>query len=211
MKLTAVLLLTLALGLALFGGCASGGAEKGNKTATSVGDVSSDLKTTRDRIVGSLTSLNALVTTKTGDLRPAFKTFSSSVKSLGSAAKDLDAQAARMRETGEAYFADWDAKIAQISNPETKATSQARREEVRARFANISSMYTDVRTKFEPFMGDLTDIRAALETDLTAGGIAAIDPSIRAANTNGAAVRASIEALIKEFDTLSAKMSSTAG
>lgn len=202
--------LAISLPVPFVGGCASSANEKGTQTSESIQTVASELRTTSDRIGSTLTKLNTLATTKTGDARPLFKSYSESLESLTSAAKAVQAHADKMKATGDQYFADWDKKLAEINNEDIKARSQARREEVRAQFARIRTLYGNARDQFQPFMANLRDIRSALNTDLTQTGIAALDPSIKQAGVEGAAVRSTIESLIKEFDALGVEMSSKA-
>lgn len=199
--------LATSLPLAFVGGCASSPNEKGAQASESIQTVASELRTTSDRIGSTMTKLNTLATTKSGDVRPLFKAYSESLDSLTSSAKAVQSHADKMKATGDQYFADWDKKLAEINNEDIKARSQARREEVRSRFARIRTLYGNARDQFQPFMANLKDIRSALNTDLTQTGIAALDPSIKKAGVEGAAVRSTIESLIKEFDALGVEMS----
>lgn len=205
--LSCVAALAVSLPFSFLGGCASSANEKGTQASESIQTVASELRTTSDRVGTTLTKLNTLATTKSGDIRPLFKSYSDSLDSLESAAKSVASHADQMKAKGDAYFADWDKKIAEINNEDIKARSQARREEVRASLARISTLYQDAKNQFQPFMADLKDIRSALNTDLTQSGIAALDPSIRKAAGEGANVRGTIQNLIKEFDALGVQMS----
>jgi len=73
-----------------------------------------------------------------------------------------------------------------MHNEDIRIRSEARRNEVAARFARISQQYDDARVAFQPYMSDLRDVQKALSTDLTSGGLSAIT-EIAAKTTRDAA------------------------
>jgi hypothetical protein len=78
---------------------------------------------------------------------------------------------------------------------------------VRADFQRIVASMHETRDSFEPFMSGLVDIRRYLSTDLTPRGVGAIEPALRKANEDGAAVQKRLDAVVAELDRAAAELS----
>jgi len=201
-----IVLIVLSLASA---GCSSGG-EKGMKTSQSITSTANHLEDGRMQIDKVTASLNKLSSAQAGqDLRPLFKDYSSNVDKLDSIAKQVRKQAEEMRAKGQAYFKDWDAEQAKINNEDIKARSAQRRAEVEQSFARVNADFQTLKDAYQPLMSDLQDIRTALNTDLTPGGVASIKPIANRVANEAIAVKNAIGPVETEFKALGVKMSSS--
>jgi len=204
-------LFILATAVGLITGCASTGNDKAASTARALTKSSAMIVKGNTLIGQTLANLNDLVSNPNPDLRKQFNTFNSSVNDLGSIAKDVRSEAEDMQSQGAAYFANWDKETAKIQNEDIRYRSEARENEVAARFGRISRQYNAAKTAFEPFMSDLRDVQKFLSTDLTAGGLAAIKDVTAKATMDAVPLKESLAKLSAEFTGLGVSMSPNSG
>src|SRR5262249_25697367 len=140
----------------------------------------------------TLTALTNLVDNPSGDLVPRYKKYSDEVKNLKSLAADVNDKAMAMQAKGKEYFTDWQQQLATIQNQNIRSISEARRKEVTDKFQEINTSYQEVKEKFKPFMSDLESIQTYLGTDLTAGGVQAIQKTANEANRESGPLKESI-------------------
>jgi hypothetical protein len=203
-----VCLAACATALLLGGGCASSGYDKGNKTADDIQAAANRIATLPPLIDKTLASLDELVNRPQADLRPQFKQFTTHLAEVESTGKAIGDARRSMGAKGKEFFAEWDAQLAQISNEDIKARSQARKDEVTQKMDAIKRSYTEAETAFRPFLTELQDVMKYLSVDLTSGGVAAIKPTVAKANTNSVALKTSTAKLAEDFKALGLAMSS---
>lgn len=200
-------LVALATSLLLVAGCASPGYQKAGKTSTSLQGTAQGIDHALVPLDNVVATLSDLVNYPQGDITPQFKKYSAAVSKLESLADDVSSQAAAMRAQGTAYFRNWDLELAKIQNEDIHSRSLDRKNEVAAQFERVRISYAKTTTEFAPFMSDLKDIRTALATDLTAGGIASVKGLSGAANEKVLPLRESLIGLSAEFKSLGIAMS----
>ena len=200
----------VALTVGLVAGCASDNYQKGAGTASALTRSSELITKGGGQIDDSLAALNDLVSNPQPDLRKQFDTFATSVDNLDATAKDVAGRTEAMKAQGAAYFAGWDNEIATMHNEDIRNRSEARRDEVAARFARISQQYDDTRVAFQPYMSDLRDVQKYLSTDLTSGGLAAIKDTVAKTTRDAVPLKESMERLSEQFKGLGIAMSPTA-
>lgn len=200
-------LTALATSLLLLAGCASSGYQKAAKTSTSLQDTARDIDhalVPLDQVVATLADL---VNNPQPDITPQFKKYSAAVTRLESLSDDVRDHAASMRTQGNAYFKNWDLELAKIQNEDIHSRSLDRKNAVAAQFERVRISYAKTSTEFAPFMSDLIDIRTALATDLTAGGIASVKGLSGKANEKVLPLRESLIGLSSDFKSLGLAMS----
>jgi hypothetical protein len=192
----------------LAAGCASTGYDKGNITAANIQSASDRIAALPGQIDTTLASLNGLVTQPQADLRPQYKEFAANVAAVESAAKDLAVSRSNLAARQKEFFAKWDEELAQIQNPDIKARSQSRKEQVSQQLMTIKTSYAQADIVFKPFLADLQDVQKYLSVDLTAGGIAAIKEPVAKASLDAVPLKASLTKLAGDFKALGDAMSS---
>ena len=204
-------LLTIATVVGLATGCASTGKDKSARTVKSLAESSSLIEKANGLMGQTLTQLNDLVANPAPDLQKQFAAFNSSLNKLGDVDKAVRRQAEEMKLMSAAYFAKWDEETARMQNEDIRHRSQARKQEVAARFDRISRQYDETKTAFQPFMADLRDVQNFLTTDLTKGGLAAIKIPTAKATSDAIELRASINELDEQFKSFKRSLSTTSG
>ncbi len=210
MKLKSALSASLAAAVLLMAGCASPtGYDKAADTSSTLEKAAQNIHKGNGQIDAVLFALSSLVNTPAADLKPQFEKFSSAVGKLESLSDDVNTQAASMQTQGDNYFRSWDLDLAKIQNEDIRTRSTDRKNIVAANFNRVRMSYVRTQAAFIPFMSDLKDIRTALSTDLTAGGIASIKPVAKKADNNVTPLRESLTALEGEFTKLGISLSAT--
>ena len=213
MKIQYLQLVSLAASAAvaalLVAGCAStAGYNQGNITAAKIQSTSDQIAALSGQLDKTLASLNGLVSQPQADLRPQYKEFAANVAAVQSTAKNIAAARTKIAADQTEYFAKWDQDIVQIQNPDIKALSQKRRDEVARNLTAIKTSYAQTDMAFKPFMADISDVQKSLSADLTPGGIAAIKGPVAKVGQDAGPLKASLANLAADFKTLGASMSS---
>jgi hypothetical protein len=197
---------TAALALAIVG-CSTAGYSKGGNAAKGMDKTSENVDAIVDQTVLTLTSLSNLVYAPAADLVPQYKAFAGATKKLTSLSEGVDKQASKMRELADAYFAEWDAGMTNISNADLRKTTESRRAEVSTAFDDAASSLQKSKDAFNPFLSDLRDIQQVLSLDLTQGGIQSVQKPAKSAIAHGEDLRAALTDAASHIRDLAAKMS----
>ncbi len=201
-------LATIAASLLLVAGCASSGYQKAGKTSTSLREAAQGIDHALVPLDNVVVTLADLVNNPNPDITPQFKKYSAAVSKLESLSDDVSDHATAMRAQGTAYFKNWDLELAKIQNEDIHSRSLDRKNTVAAQFECVRVSYAKTSTEFAPFMSDLKDIRTALATDLTSGGIASVKSLSLKANEKVQPLRESLIGLSTDFKSLGVAMSS---
>jgi hypothetical protein len=121
-----------------------------------------------DKTEGALSSVGQA---QGKDLKKRYESFSKEVASLEDAQKRATAEIDEMKSTGTDYFAAWDTSISQMSNPELKQASTERRSKIMKDHNELSSTLGGIASQLQPFMSNLHDLKAFMETDLSAENV----------------------------------------
>jgi uncharacterized protein (DUF3084 family) len=167
------------------------------------------IQRTKGQLDSVLAALNDLVNNPT-NLPAQYTAFSSAVTDLQASGKNVDARVTEMRAKGMEYFKSWDQEVAKIKNEDIKSRSEERKKEVEDQFTKVKMSYTEARDAYRPFMSDLLDIRTALGTDLTTGGVAAIKGAAQKANQDAITLKKAGDDLSAQLKDLGATMSASA-
>jgi hypothetical protein len=206
------ILLTSAITLASLwlAGCASTGYNRGDAAALSLQDTAADVQAESRAIDMTVSALDDLTKSPTGDLKLQFRSFSRSLDQLIAAAKRADATAARMELKHTLYFATWDKELPTITYEAIRNRSGARRDEVGQRFEAVDKGYHDAQTAVQPLIDYFGDIRRALSADLTMGGLASVKEIVGNADQNTGKVQVALGKVTNDLAASCSEMSSYA-
>lgn len=204
---TLISLVALAAGGVLISGCASSGYEKAGSTSTSLQEAAQGIDNALVPLDDVVAALSDLVKNPGPDLTPQFQKYSSAVSKLESLENEVSSRAAAMQAQGAAYFQKWNEELAKIQNDDIQTRSLERKNAVAARFERVRASYVETTADFAPFMSDLKDIRTALATDLTAGGLASVRGLASKADDKALPLRKSLMRLSAEFKNLGLSLS----
>jgi hypothetical protein len=170
--------------------------EQASQAASSMQKTRAEVQKTSDQIDVTLKALNDLVEKPQANLRPQYQAFTGTIEGLKAQANLVKTRADEMRAQGTAYFKDWEQDPDAPISPELKAS-----------YGNIAGEFTKARDAFNPFLDSLADIQKFLGMDLTGSGIVGVGDLAKQANANGAEVKARIQAVSKELDTVAKLLS----
>jgi len=200
----------LALAASWLVGCTSTGYQKGDVAAMSMQKAATEVQVEGTAMNQTIAALQDLVQQPNGDLRPAFKRFSKSLDRLITTAHHTEATSQRVREKNAAYFQAWDRQLQTIDYQHIRELSEARKSEVTNRIAAVNQRYEESKAAMQPLISYLQDIRGALSTDLTPGGLEALKGIVQNANDSAVKVQTALDALTAELTKSSERMVSVA-
>ncbi len=175
--------------------------------ATSIREAHTETTRTSDQLKATLAALTGLTKQKQGDLRPAYNTYCSEVAKTEAAATWTKVRIQWMGSDGRKYFQDWQDTIKGMANESLRKKAQKRLDAVQRSYDKVEASLKVAGEKFKPFLSDLTDIQKALATDVTAGGVKAIKPTVSSANWNHQFIERAVNSALKEMDTMEKALS----
>ena len=183
---------------------AAAGAAAG-KQAASVEQFRENLVSAKDEIDRTLTTLSDLIDPGQTDLAAANKRFGDQVDALRTHAEKVKTDADAMRQTREAYFAKWDARIAAIDNPTLRTEAEAKRARLRNSQETILVDSALVKEAYRPFMADLEDTRKFLAADASKDSVSVLAPTVKKAQENGKVLKERIDKVVESLDEVEGK------
>ena len=173
-------------------------AELGKRTAKTSDDV--------DKYVAQLDKTEqalSLVSQAQGkDLKKRYESFSREISSLEAAQKQATSDIDEMKSTGSEYFSAWDTSITQMSNPELKQASTERRSKIMKDHDDLAASLNDIGSQLQPFMSNLHDLKAFMETDLSPENVGKAREMIQKSQADALALKgkiAGVQGTLKQF------------
>jgi chromosome segregation ATPase len=195
--------LTLAL-TALLATAVQGSQEQ---LASSIKDARGEATRTLEQLKTTLDSLTALTKQKSGDLRPAYNTFTTEIPKTQAAATWTQTRLKWMESDGQSYFDGWQKTVDGIANASLRKKAQKRLDAARKSYDKVGSSLRTAGEKFNPFLSDLADIQKVLANDLTASGIKNVKSTVSDANWRYKFVHSAIASALKEMDKMEKSLS----
>lgn len=154
-------------------GCSSSGQDRAATASRSVDTATlqaQDLGRHADAVVNALAPLQS----GQGDLKKAYAGLTRAATGLESAVATLTTDIKAARSAGERYAADWEKRLATVTDADIVATSRDRLDQLRAGLERLALADSDFTTNATGFTTQLKDLRTALDLDLSAGGVASL-------------------------------------
>ena len=199
------LALLLAIPLVFIGGCSSGQARAStaSQAITAATSAAQDVARHVDAVVTALAPFQS----GQGDLKKAYQMLTQADTGLANAITGVNTDTRRVRQAGDRYAADWDKRIASITDADIAASSRERQDQLRAGIERLAIADTDFQTTTAGFMTQLKDVRTALDLDLSAGGVAGLRNAVAATVAAAPAVKQKASALTDRLQGLSGFLS----
>lgn len=189
-------------------GCASASYKKGDAASYSLQRAAMDIDHENRAIDVAMTSLDNLISTPSGDLRPQFENFNLAVNRLMDASDRAEKSAAQASKKSAEYFKSWDKDSAGIVYEVVRDQSVARKTQVSDELAAVNQHYHENQAVVEPLISYLKDIRTALSADLTARGVESVKAPAENARQNARKVQTALARLSDDFSASGRRMSS---
>jgi hypothetical protein len=206
-KSTAALFMAAVLACASTG-CHSTGYKKANVASQGLQYGAAEVQTEAEALQSTMQALDNLVNQPGSDLRPQFMHFSRSLDWLNACAKRTDATGKRIQKNNTAYLVKWDKEMQGMSYDYIRASSETRRKEVAGHLQALDKRFVEAQSAVQPLIDYLEDIRRALSTDLTVGGLDAAKPIVAKASDNASKLDTALASLGAELNTSGTQISS---
>jgi len=141
----------------------------------------------------------------------AWRTFARDIQRLEVDSFKVRARAQAIRTRGQAYFEQWQERLASVQDPEVRRLAEQRREHLQERFSRIRLHAEQARAALQPFMAGLRRLRNELENDPAATGTDSMKELIRNTRDNGQKVEADLTAIRQELDAVAAMLKPSKG
>ncbi len=194
--------------LAVTPGCADKGYQKADIAAQALTAAKAETSAAQIQLNKTVDLLDTLINRPAPDLKPQYQAYADALKQLNIQADKLHSRANAMEEKKAAWFKSWETQLAQIKDPEIRASSQARIDSSKAQYSQVADAYRAVQQSFGPLRQNLQDVNTALSNDLTQAGVKSVQPIFVKIKENQAATNKNLDALIAELGRVSAEFSS---
>ena len=189
-------------------GCASRAYRQGDAASASLHRAALEIRAESGAIDAAVASLDNLINNPGPDLRPQFARYSHSLDRLVAASKDAEKSAEVAKKKSADFFENWDKETAAIKYEAVRDQSVSRKTQVSDEFNTVNDRYRENQSVIEPLISYLQDIRTALSTDLTVGGIRSVKTLADNASQNAQKVQTALARLSDELYESGARMSS---
>jgi hypothetical protein len=190
-------------------GCAST-YRQGDAASASLHKAAMEIRAESGAIDVTLASLDNLVNNPGPDLKPQFARYSHSLDGLVAASKRAETSAEAAKQKSADFFESWDKRTADIKFEAVRDQSVSRKTQVSTEFNTVNERYRENQAVIEPLISYLQDIRTALSTDLTTGGVQSVKTLADNAAQNAQKVQTALARLSDELSESGARMSSIA-
>jgi hypothetical protein len=133
-----------------------------------------------------------------------FQAFTNQLARMEALAKAFGKHAEEMKQTGNAYFSDWEARTDAVQNPEARDRAKKRYSERKSSYDAIIGYMQDAKANFMPFVAELTKIKTLLEGERDQKSIALAKDLFMRANWLCIDVQRALMSMEQEFDQLAA-------
>ena len=188
----------------LASGCAS--SSKADTTSDSMAATNTRMDKGIAQVDAMVNAMNAIVSGKSGDLRPLYKKFVEELDRTESHADSTRKSAQAMKDKAQAQFEAWANEAQNIGDPALKEANLKRRNEARATYAKAQDASQKVKTAYEPFVTGLRDLKTFLGTDLTSRGVDAVTPTIQKVASSAESLKAAIREFQGTLTTLKSQL-----
>jgi len=201
-------LAALALGGVWLAGCSTTVYKQGDRAADSAQAAAIQAQTESQALAGTMATLNNLVDKPAPDLRLPFQSFSASMEGLVATLKQGGVCGDHLVRSNAIFLASWSKDLTTITNADVRSRSEARRTEVSKQIDAATARYKQAQDALRSLVDYLQDIRRALSTDLTQGGVEAVKPLVGNANATTSKVQDALTQASTALTSLSTQMSS---
>ena len=191
-------LTTALLALASFQGCKSTGADEVDQTSTRLNAFSANVENLQRTVADVSTSLGQVVETAATDPKPAFEAFSKHAKVLEDSTKKARANLDKARTEGAKLFDAWTKRLDTITDPDIRAASAERRDELQKTLKALDDEAAPSLTKLEGYVVSTKDVHTYLSQDLTPSGIKGISGKAEDLADSSKAITSDLDDVVDE-------------
>jgi hypothetical protein len=168
-----------------------------------------EVAVTRSNIVQTLEQLDLV--RRSADPRAQFEKFTEQLARMEERAKFTRERAQAMGAKVDAYFADWEAQVAAIQDPERRKQVEASYARRKKAYNRITEFMQKAGKDFAPLLSSLKEIQILLEGNPDSQKVAAAKELFSRANWRCVDVQKSLMEVEREFEILAADFAGKGG
>jgi chromosome segregation ATPase len=196
----------LLLALILLSGCARTGIQRSERVQKSMQTVEGELQQSMAQIDATARSLENLIRPGQLDLKNAYQDYADNVTRMEQQSQQLLTNTEEMRTRRQEFFREWEKEGETYTNPQIRALSEQRRQELARIFAEIPETRIGVRSALDAYLSDIRSIQKYLSTDLTPTGVVNITPAANTAIRDGETLKETIGPLLSAISRARAEL-----
>lgn len=196
--------LSVVSGAAMLGGCETTKEKQLAVTRSSAAELRTQLSEMSPQVDKTMAAMDAVLLGK-GDSKDLMKSFSNEIGKLQSQANVVRREADSAISDADGYFAAWSKELANAKQIESRDAGAAKMELTRANFNSFQSDLAGAKTDYNRFLGNLTDVKLAMEKNPGAALSADVKKYSSDAVVNAANVKNRVNALLSRINGFLAK------
>ncbi|MFN2437281.1 MAG: DUF2959 family protein, partial [Desulfotignum sp.] len=171
-----------------------------------VADVKDSQTAAKEEFTDALTQIQALYDFDGGELERVYKKIKSSYEDCRSRSEQIETRIAKVKTVGRDLFAEWDAEITEIQDPELTAASRRSKADTQARFRKLEAAMDKSARAMAPVLAKLNDMVLFLKHNLNARAVGALGKEALSIETDIDALIEDMNRAIAEADQFIAHM-----
>ena len=191
------------LGLALVAGCKSTGADKVDQTSTRLEQFKNAVGSLKGQLGATAAALANVVESGSSDPKPAYKEYSKQVDAISSSVTKARSNLERAHTEGAKLFEEWNKRLETITDPDIRASSEKRRNDLQQALAGITDETGPAMAGLDSFVASSKDLQTYLSQDLTPAGIEAIKGKSKDLSKAAESVSEDLDDVIEEVAKVS--------
>lgn len=194
-----------------FAACATSTPDRAVKAASSLEVMQENSAKARAQIDTVLISLDGLLNAPADKLRETYDRYDKDVEQMNKYAADLRENDADLRKNGNTYLSRWQRDASNVSDPELRALSEQRRDQIVRSSQEMRATVTEAAGSFEAFIRDINDIKKVMGNDLTTTGQWNVKQTavVQTARSEGARVKAAVQRAEQSIEGFRAQITPT--
>lgn len=189
--------------------CSTVGYQKADNTSSTLQETAKSIDRSIPPLDATLVALNNLLNSPSEEFKPRFEAYQTSVSEFETSMNEVNKDNQTMQTSGKAYFSNWSQELSKIQNDSIELRSRERMEDLTKRFEKTNDQYAQSTAESSPFLSNLNDIRTALATDLTDGGIDSLKGLQKQLDRDGKALRETLIELSTDCKSLAIDLSTS--
>jgi len=187
--------------------CEAAGPKRIDTATASMSDTKDMLTRGGTEVTGALAAAEAIGVTP--DLKASYESFSKSLETLEKTADQVRDRWASLTAKAQTYTDTWQKEADLLKSEAARTAAATRRDSFTARITAIRTSMGEVKTSYEGFVADMSDIHVLLANDLTADGIKSVKPLLAKAKKDADTVQAKATAATKLLEDAIASSATT--
>ena len=175
--------------------------KSGEKAAENRQGFRKSILAVRGQIDTTLSALDGIAKGKDDKARKsALKKYSAEVKKMGGQVEKTRDYAKKMGEQGKAYFKAWEKSMKEVTNPDLKASADARRASLQTQYEKIEKGIGQAKDDAARFWQNVQDLEKFYTSDLSDSAVSTSAKLVETTTSDGKKIQEYIDEVVKAVD-----------